>query len=91
MDGYEIVKDAMKDVIQELIVVDESGVHHLVFVHKIEMVDGKLVVDFSSPSEYTSKLDGLVNDAMNAQIKELLAENSKKTMWGKIKSWLRLY
>ena len=70
----------MKDVIQELILVDKSGEHHLVYIHKVEMVDGKLVVDFSSTSQYNDKLDALVNEAMSAQIKEHI-KNIPKPWW----------
>ncbi|UQJ95341.1 head vertex assembly chaperone [Klebsiella phage CPRSA] len=44
------IDEAMKDVIQELLINDEKGVAHLVYIHKV-FWDHGLKVEFSTPDE----------------------------------------
>ncbi|WPJ49531.1 hypothetical protein RCIP0021_00103 [Klebsiella phage RCIP0021] len=78
------IDEAMKDVIQELLINDEKGVAHLVYIHKV-FWDHGLKVEFSTPDEDKEALIPLVHDAFYAQIKELekgsVVPKPKLTLW----------
>ena len=79
--ALEIVQDAMKEVKQELIIIDGNGVHHLVYIHDIVYNKG-LDVKFSSMSTVTDELTELVEKAIMAQLPK-----RKKTLWERFKLW----
>lgn len=64
-DAHALIQEAMKDVIQELIIVDGEE-SHLVYIYKINLVKGKLNVEYSTPSEKDIK--DLVHKAIRAQL-----------------------
>lgn len=50
-DAHNMVKEAMKDVKQEMVIVLD-GEHHLVYIHNINIEkSGQVTIDFSTPSE----------------------------------------
>lgn len=85
MNSHKIIQDAMKDVVQELLIVDKQGKSHLVFIMGIKYNDG-IEVDFNSPSGVTDELSELVHEAITAQFKQYYENLSK---WEKFKTWLR--
>lgn len=86
MDSIDVIKESMKEVIQELVVIDKNGQHHLVYIMNISYNHDKgLEVDFNSPSGVTDELSELVNKAIQAQITAQLRSLSK---WEMFKLWL---
>lgn len=82
-----ILDDAMKDVIQELLINDQNDVPHLVYIHKVYWDNG-LKVEFSTPDENKDELTPLVHDAIFAQIKPNLPPKPEQTLWTAIKAKL---
>lgn len=81
-----ILDEAMKDVIQELLINDEKDVPHLVYIHRV-FWDNGLKVEFSTPDEDKEALVPLVHDAVYAQIKDQLPK-PEQTLWTAIKAKL---
>lgn len=81
-----VLAEALKDVKQELLIIDEKDVSHLVYIHNIKWSNRGLEVEFSTPEENKEALSPLVHDAIYAQIKDTIPEPSV-SMWGKLKEW----
>lgn len=75
-EAHALIQEAMKDVIQELIIVDGTN-HHLVYIYKIEMVKGKLHVEYSTASEQEN-IKELVYEAIQTQIEQ---HHEEHTPW----------
>jgi len=60
--------EALSDVLQEILVIDEAGNSHLVYVHKIWWENGKVQVEFSTPDDNKEALIHLVHAAIQEQI-----------------------
>ncbi|QDH49231.1 head assembly protein [Pantoea phage Phynn] len=80
------LKDALSDVIQELILVDKSGVSHLVYIHKLYWANNQVCCEFSTPESDKEALRPLVMEAMNAQIQEAGIPVPEYTRWEKFKA-----
>ena len=74
-EAHGLIQEAMKTVIQELIIVDEEGEHHIVYIHNVEYdPDTKgIVVDYSTPSD------------RDVEAEEKL---KKETFWYKLKTFV---
>lgn len=81
-NSKKILDEAMKDVIQELLINDENDVSHLVFIHKVYWDNG-LKVEFSTPDDNKEALIPLVHDAILAQMSEV--PMPEITLWDKFK------
>jgi len=82
-ESKKILDEAMKDVIQELLINDENDVSHLVFIHKVYWDNG-LKVEFSTPDENKEELIPLVHDAILAQMSNV--PMPEITLWDKFKT-----
>ena len=51
--SFDIVKDAMKNVMQEMVITLEDDTAHIVYIHNIDFdqKDSNIIVDFSTLSE----------------------------------------
>lgn len=79
------IKEAMSDVIQELLLIDKAGVSHLVYIHRLYWDNG-LKVEFSTPEEDKEALIPLVMEAMQAQIQNSdIPRPAPPTRWEKFK------
>lgn len=87
----EILDKALSDVIQELMIIDNSGNSHIAYIHRV-FWDNGLQVEFSTPDGDKEALIPYVHAAMNEQIQQYARENpqeipkDKATMWSRIKS-----
>lgn len=87
-EAHELIQEAMKDVIQELIVIDNKGEHHMIYVHGIEYNNGKIAIDYSTPSDYDYVFP-YVQDAIRLQIEEHAANTINASIWERIKRFLK--
>lgn len=85
-----ILDEALKDVIQEILILDEKGESHLVYIHKVFWNNG-LRVEFSTPDENKDKLTPLVHDAIMKQIGEIKVKNEDVSLWQKVKHWFKFF
>lgn len=76
-EAQNLIREAMKDVRQELLIIDKSGNPHLVYVFDMHYHDGKLHVDYKSLVE-NDEIHSLVIEAMNAQIKQIMKEKEEQ-------------
>lgn len=76
--------EALSDVIQEILVIDEAGKSHLVYVHKIFYEGGKLQVEFSTPDDNKEALIPLVHAAIQEQINDV--PKPEITRWERFKN-----
>ncbi|QFR55904.1 membrane-associated initiation of head vertex [Yersinia phage JC221] len=81
-ESKNILDEAMKDVIQELLINDKDDVSHLVFIHKVYWDNG-LKVEFSTVDEDKEALIPLVHDAILAQMSNI--KMPEVSLWGKLK------
>lgn len=81
-ESKNILDEALKDVIQEILITDEDGKAHLVYVHRI-FWDNGLKVEFSTPDDNKEALIPLVHDAIFAQISDI--PKPEITLWDKVK------
>lgn len=88
-EAHGLIQEAMKTVIQELIIVDEEGEHHIVYIHNVEYdPDTKgIVVDYSTPSDRDVVYPHIIK-ALTAQIKEAEEKLKKETVWYKLKTFV---
>lgn len=86
-EAHTLIQEAMEDVIQELIVVDNKGDHHMVYIHGIGYNDGNVTVDFSTPSDYNHVFP-YVQDAIRLQIQQHAAETINLGILARIKRFL---
>ena len=82
--ALDVIREAMKDVIQEMVIkIDDEP--QLVFIHKLHInTDGKVEFEFSTPSEKNK--DALIphiENCIKIQIEEL-TEDSKKWKLSKL-------
>lgn len=87
-EAHELIQEVMKDVLQEIIIIDEDGEHHLIYVHSIDRdpKTGGVIIDFSTMSDRDHVYPYLV-DVMTMQINEALEDLKKQSLWYKIKSF----
>lgn len=50
-ESLDLIKKAMKDVVQEMIINLGDGTSHIIYVHKISYLNGEISVDFSTLSD----------------------------------------
>lgn len=81
-ESKNILDEAMKDVIQELLINDKDDISHLVFIHKVYWDNG-LKVEFSTVDEDKEALIPLVHDAILAQMSNI--KMPEVSLWGKLK------
>lgn len=81
-ESKSVIDEALKDVIQEILINDENGKSHLVYIHRIFWSNG-LKVEFSTPDENKEALIPLVHDAIYAQIQDI--PKPEITIWDKVK------
>lgn len=88
-EAHSLIQEAMKTVIQELIIVDEEGEHHIVYIHNVEYdPDTKgIVVDYSTPSDRDVVYPHVIK-ALTSQIKEAEEKLKKETFWYKLKTFV---
>ena len=88
-EAHSLIQEAMKTVIQELIIVDEEGEHHIVYIHNVEYdPDTKgIMVDYSTPSDRDVVYPHVIK-ALTAQIKEAEEKLKKETFWYKLKTFV---
>lgn len=87
-ESQKIIDEALEDVIQEMLIIDEEGVSHLVYIHRVYWNNG-LRVEFSTPDSDKDALIPLVHDAVMKQSAHI--PKPTFTMWDKIKEWLSHY
>lgn len=49
--SHDIIKEAMKSVIQEIVIQLEDGTSHLVYLHSLDINNNEVTIEFSTPSE----------------------------------------
>lgn len=81
----DVISESMQDVIQELLIIDESDVSHLVYIHHIDYKEGKMQIEFSTPDENKEALKPLVHAAMMAQMGDIPKEEPLGR-WGRFKN-----
>ena len=88
-EAHGLIQEAMKTVIQELIIVDEEGEHHIVYIHNVAYdPDTKgIMVDYSTPSDRDVVYPHVIK-ALTAQIKEAEEKLQKETFWYKLKTFV---
>ena len=79
--SHEIIQEAMKTVIQE-IVIKLNGQSHLVYVHGLDISPkGEVSIEFSTPSEaHKEELYPHVEACVKQQIQDAL-KPKKKSLW----------
>lgn len=77
--------EALSDVIQEILVIDETGASHLAYIHKIWWEGGKVQVEFSTPDDNKEELIPLVHAAIQAQI-DAAPKPAPETRWERFKN-----
>ncbi|EQA7786783.1 hypothetical protein ACX818_001377 [Acinetobacter baumannii] len=78
--SFDIIKESMKDVKQEILIKLKDGTDHIVYLHDC-IIDnnGKMVVDFSTLSEDRKvEIGEAVEACMQAQFTESLSRKSKR-------------
>lgn len=78
-----LIDEAMKDVIQELLVIDDQGASHMAYIHRVYWDNG-LKVEFSTPDSDKEALIPLVHDAILNQISDI--PKPELTLWNKFKN-----
>ena len=66
--SFDIIKDCMKDIKQEIRLTLEDGTDHIVYIHEIAAKGNQLTIDFSTLSEERkAELEPHVHACMQAQ------------------------
>lgn len=89
--AHDLIKESLKNVIQELIIIDKDGEHHMVYIHCVGVDEnGQLAVDFSTPSNSDHVYPYLV-DALTLQIKQIAEEHRQNKRYNRLwrKIWRR--
>lgn len=90
-EAHNMIKDAMGEILQEIIVIDENGEHHIVFIHDIVTNENnELEVIFSTPSNRDHVYPYIVK-AINEQFNEAQEDLKKKSIWYRIKAFIRRF
>lgn len=74
------IQEAMKNVVQEIVLIDKSGKSHISYVTKLCYEDNKVVFEFCTPSKEKDIVEQLTRECLEAQIKEVL-NRPKKSLW----------
>ena len=84
-EAHDMIKEAMENVMQEVVIIDESGEHHLIYVHSIKADNrGKVDIEYSTHSNREHVYPYLVK-AITAQLEEINEELQKNSFWYKLK------
>lgn len=68
-----IIKEAMEDVLQEILITLEDGTDHIVYLTKIEIIGSEVSYGFSTPSEdRKADLTPHVEKILKMQLDEIL-------------------
>lgn len=89
-EAEALIHEAMKNVIQEMIVVDEDGEHHIIYIHGLgidQETDG-FYVDYSTPSDRNHVYPYMIK-ALQLQIDDIYKEIKQKSIWWKIKQFFK--
>lgn len=70
--AISIVQAAMKDVRQEMLLIDRDGTPHVAYIMNLDYDNG-IVYTFNTPSEDKERVAQLVEECLNAQIQEAMA------------------
>lgn len=81
--SHSIIKDAMKNVIQEIVIKLEDGSSHLVYITGLNIEDGKVSIDWSTPSEDMKEVIGphveeCIKKQINTQFDTMLEQARKR-------------
>lgn len=69
--SFDIVKESMKTVKQEILITLEDGTNHIVYLHDAEIADNQLTVDFSTFDETRKdEIGEAVKQCLMAQLME---------------------
>lgn len=69
--SFDIVKESMKDVKQEMLITLEDGSDHIVYLHDAEITDKQLSIDFSTFDETRKdEIGEAVKQCLMAQLME---------------------
>ncbi|EEX9354439.1 hypothetical protein DVN97_003948 [Escherichia coli] len=78
-ESLKIIKSAMENVIQEIVIKLEDGSTHIVYVTKLDWVDGKVVMDFAVlDQERKAELAPHVEKCITMQLQDAFNKRSKK-------------
>ncbi|WJZ27912.1 head vertex assembly chaperone [Serratia phage 92A1] len=77
-----LVKEAMKNVIQEMVVIDKEGTHHIAYITHLEYTGGQVIFEFNTPSENKDIVQELAQQCLEAQIKEVMNRPKRKKLFG---------
>ncbi|UOX40420.1 head vertex assembly chaperone [Aeromonas phage GomatiRiver_11] len=78
-EAHNLIKEAMKNVRQELLIIDKSGNSHLVYIFDMHYHEGKLHVDYKAVRD-NDEVHALVHEAIEAQVKQIMKEK-EETPW----------
>lgn len=89
-EAEALVHEAMKNVIQEMIVIDENGDHHIIYIHGlgIDPETKGFYVDYSTPSDRDYVYPYMIK-ALQLQIEEIDQEMKQKSIWWKVKQFFK--
>lgn len=77
--SFDIVKESMKDVIQEMVITLEDSSAHIVYIQSINFDNSKLTVEFSTLSEdRKEELGPHVENCIKIQINEIMNSSKKR-------------
>lgn len=78
-ESLKIVRSAMENVIQEILITLEDGSHHIVYITKLDWVDGKIVMDFAVlDQDRKAELAPHVEKCVTMQVQQAFNERTKK-------------
>ncbi|WFG77665.1 head vertex assembly chaperone [Escherichia phage vB_VIPECOOM01] len=78
-ESLKIIKSAMENVIQEIVIKLEDGSTHIVYVTKLDWVDGKVIMDFAVlDQERKAELAPHVEKCITMQLQDAFNKRSKK-------------
>lgn len=77
--SFDIIKDAMKTVKQEVVITLLDGTPHIAYIHDAKFEGDRVVVDFSTLSEDRKEEIGIqVERCIQAQLNELMKEAKRR-------------
>lgn len=70
-DAHGLIKDAMKEVKQELLLTLEDGTDHIAYLHSVKAEGKNLIIDFSTLSEdRKAEIGKVVEQCVLAQVNQ---------------------
>lgn len=89
-EAHGLIQEAMKTVLQEMIIIDEEGEHHIVYIHSVgyDPEQKGVVVDYSTPSDRNHVYPHVIK-ALQSQIAEVEENMKKEKLWYKVKNFIR--